>query len=424
MEVTRPLIVGVVSNMRRPLAMALVGLLVGAALINLIEQDPGYVFISIAEFTIETSFWFALLFWLLAWGLISLTLGALRVLFRGRRWVSGWVGERKTRNAGALTNQGLINFIEGHWGRARRQLLRSARYSDVPLVNHLVAAQASFRLGDLEEMRRQLGLAETVEAGAGIALELTQAELQLTAGQYEEALATMVRARSNASKHPHVLELLARAHRKLADWDALRELLPELRRHQLLESPHLSGLEAELWLAVLDNGCRGAADAAASASLWHSIPLAWRETGPLRRRYARCLVDRGLTASHEKSLIAMIDKQWDVGLVSFIGTYPPVDGKRLDKAIERWLENNGQDTVLLVAAARVAQYRGDWQQARLWFEKANTLEPTASTYMELARLVRAQGDGASADNYLRLGGDQLLEKIPLPSLPDLLSTPD
>jgi len=111
-------------------------------------------------------------------------------------------------------------------------------------------------------------------------------------------------------------------------------------------------------------------------------------------------------------------------LVLSAPTYPPVDGKRLDKAIERWLENNGQDTVLLVAAARVAQYRGDWQQARLWFEKANTLEPTASTYMELARLVRAQGDGASADNYLRLGGDQLLEKIPLPSLPDLLSTPD
>ena len=49
MGATRPSIVGVVSNMRRPLAMALVGLLVGAALINRIEQDPGYVFISIAE---------------------------------------------------------------------------------------------------------------------------------------------------------------------------------------------------------------------------------------------------------------------------------------------------------------------------------------------------------------------------------------
>ena len=60
MGATRPSIVGVVSNMRRPLAIALVGLLVGAALINRIEQDPGYVFISIAEVTIETSFWFAL----------------------------------------------------------------------------------------------------------------------------------------------------------------------------------------------------------------------------------------------------------------------------------------------------------------------------------------------------------------------------
>jgi len=213
--------------MRRFVTLAILGLLLGAGLVTLIEQDPGYVFVSVGDITVETSIWFALLLWLLAWAVLVLVFRVLGRLLRTRRAFSGWLGGRKTRNAAALTNRGLINFIEGHWERARKQLLRAARYSEAPLINHLIAAQASYRMGDHDETRRQLGMAESVEAGAGIALELTQAELQLSDGRYEQALATLVRARKNANKHPYVLELLARAHRQLGDWQSLRDLLPE-----------------------------------------------------------------------------------------------------------------------------------------------------------------------------------------------------
>ena len=409
--------------MRRLLIVILVGLVVGAALINLVERDPGYLFISLGDVTIETSFWFATILWLVVWALLSASLAALRTLLRGRQWISGWVVGRKTRNAGALTNRGLISFIEGHWARARRQLLRSARYSDAPLVNHLLAAQASYRLGDVDEMRRQLGLAETVEAGVGIALELTQAELQLTAGHNEEALATLVRARANASKHPHVLELLARVHRKLADWAALRDLLPELRRHDLLESPHLQGLEAELWFALLNTACQSAIDSNELQHVWQTIPLSWRETDSLRCRYIESLVARGMTAEHEKLLIAMLNKQWNTRLVRVIGSYPPADPKRLIKAIRRWLEGHGQEAVLLVAAARLAQHMGDWQQARSWFEEANKIEPQADTCMELVRLTSAQGDRVAADSYLQLAGSQLLDELPLAPIPEKANSP-
>ena len=409
--------------MRRLLIVTLVGLVIGAALINLVEQDPGYVFISLGDVTIETSFWFATVLWLVVWALLSASLAALRTLLRGRQWISDWVVGRKARNAGALTNRGLISFIEGHWARARRQLLRAARYSDAPLVNHLLAAQASYRLGDVDEMRRQLGLAETVEAGVGIALELTQAELQLTAGHNEEALATLVRARANASKHPHVLELLARVHRKLADWPALRDLLPELRRRDLLDSPHLQGLEAELWFALLDTACSSELDANELQNVWQTIPLSWREKDSLRCRYIEALVARGMTAEQEKLLIAMVTKQWNKQLVRVIGSYPPADPKRLMKALHRWLESHGQEVVLLVAAARLAQHMGDWQQARSWFEEANKIEPKADTCMELARLASAQGDRAAADAYLRLAGSRLLDGLSLAPIPDKADSP-
>ena len=87
--------------MRRLLIVTLVGLVIGAALINLVEQDPGYVFISLGDVTIETSFWFATVLWLVVWALLSASLAALRTLLRGRQWISDWVVGRKARNAGS-----------------------------------------------------------------------------------------------------------------------------------------------------------------------------------------------------------------------------------------------------------------------------------------------------------------------------------
>ena len=83
-----------------------------------------------------------------------------------------------------------------------QQRLRGARNTEAPLLNYLMAARASYALNEADKMREYLGAAEESESQAGIAVELTQAELKLDAGQYEQALATLVRARRNAGRHP------------------------------------------------------------------------------------------------------------------------------------------------------------------------------------------------------------------------------
>jgi len=388
--------------MRRLLIISVLGLLVGVGLVTLIQRDAGYVFVSFGDTTVETSVWFAVLVWLLAWGLLGLAWRGLRGVFRVRSAMAGWLGSRKARNAAALTNRGLITFIEGNWARARRQLLRAARYSEAPLVNHLLAAQASFRLGDLDEMRRQLGAAESVESGAGIALELTQAEMQLSAGHYEQALATLVRARANAGKHPHVLELLAVAHRRLGDWEALRDLLPELRKHGILDLPVLDGLEPEIWTRLLDNAGRDDGEGVNGLDrIWQSIPPVQRELDALRRCYLRRLIALGAYAKAERLLVDMLDKRWDQDLVSLVGRFPPQKSERMLKIVQRWLTSQGPKPVLLLAAGRVALHAEDWNRAQEWLQDARHAEPTVESCLELARLREAQGDRNAAEDLFR-----------------------
>ena len=97
--------------MRGLIVLVLMGLVLGAVLVNQVDQGGGYVYISLGDVVVETSAWFALLLWLVIWGLLAFLLGTIRRVWGTQRVLSGWMGLRKSRNATALTNRGLISFI-------------------------------------------------------------------------------------------------------------------------------------------------------------------------------------------------------------------------------------------------------------------------------------------------------------------------
>ncbi len=385
------------------------GLALGAGVTMLLQYDPGYLYISLGHYTVETSLWLALVGWLALWLLLALIVRGLGRLLRARRGLKLWLGGRKHRNAAALTNRGLVSFIEGNWDRSRKQLLRAARYSEVPLVNHLIAAQASFRLGDLEEMRRQLGLADNVGTDVGVALELTQAELQLAGGNYEQALATLVRARANASKHPHVLELLARSHWALSDWQALRELLPELRKHGLLKAPELAGMERALWDALMA-GAQGEDDA---IKLWRDAPSAFRDSVSFQRRYLAVLVELGATDKAVQEVLSLLAKQWHSELLLFLSALKPKEPNTVLKQLRKWLEQRGDEPALLLSAGCMALQAERFDDAASWLQASYRLEPSRAAAFSLAQYYEASGDKdqacalwrevAAADEQARVG---------------------
>jgi HemY protein len=204
--------------MRKIFIYSLIGLLLGVGIVALIEIDPGYVLVAYGNYTVETSLWVGALVLLLFTGLVYLLVRLVRRILGGRNSLAGWWGSLRARQGVHLTNRGLINFIEGNWSKARRQLLRGAKSNEAPLINYLIAARASYQLYEHDKMREYLGAAEASETDAGIAVEITQAEMKLGAGQYEQALATLVRARRNAGRHPYVLNLLRKVYEGLKDW--------------------------------------------------------------------------------------------------------------------------------------------------------------------------------------------------------------
>ncbi|MEQ9465201.1 MAG: heme biosynthesis HemY N-terminal domain-containing protein [Haliea sp.] len=405
--------------MRKLLLLALIALLLGVAVVALIENHPGYVLIAYGNYTVETSLWVGIVLLVLATLVLYAVFALLRKLLRGQRVFSGWLGQRKTRQASRLTHRGLISFIEGNWEPARRQLLRGAEHSEVPLLNYLVAARASFQLGDHDRMREYLGAAEKSDSEAGIAVELTQAELKLRGNQYEQAVATLERARRNAGKHPHVLKLLSTAYLGLEDWEALLKLLPELRKYHVLPEEELLQLERQVYTQLLQASVAlDAAGDAGSSHLqqrWQTMPRSLRQDSAMLQLYVGLLVREGDHAAADKTIQRALKQDWDSELARLYG-YVELDnpGRQLAQA-ETWLAAYPRDPQLLLSLGRLACRHQLWGKARNYFEASYKQRRSPEVCAELGRLLAALGEERASATAFREG--LLLREKNLPQLP-------
>ena len=401
--------------MRRLFALVLIALLLGVGIVAVIETDPGYVLVAYGNYTVETSLWVGILMLALFTLGVYLILRLFRRLLGGQESLASWIGGRRARASSRLTTRGLISFIEGNWTRARRQLLRGARNSEAPLVNYLMSARASYRLNEPDKMREYLGAAEDAEAEAGIAVELTQAELRLHSGKYEQALATLVRARRNAGRHPYVLDLLHRAYYGLKDWPELAALLPELKKYKVLSAQALENLEREVHTEMLAASARADDSGEALRQAWQKMPGALKQDAGVVDKYVALLVQCGHHAAAEKFIPRALKQNWDSSLVREFGYVQGSDSAKQLTQAESWLPAHTDDAQLLLCLGRLAAREKLWGKARDYFESSYRLERSAEICAELGRLLVALGEPKVAAAYFREGLQ--LKETGLPDLP-------
>ncbi len=411
--------------MRKLFILVLVALLLGVGIVAVIETDPGYVLVAYGNYTVETSLWVGVLLLVVFTFLVYLAVRLLRRLVGGQASLVSWVGGRRARAASRLTTRGLISFIEGNWTRARRQLLRGAKNSEAPLINYLMAARSSYRLNEPDKMREYLGAAEDAESEAGIAVELTQAELRLHSGQYEQALATLVRARRNAGRHPYVLDLLRRAYYGLKDWSELAELLPELKKYKVMPADALESLEREVYLQKLSASATVADDTGdALRAAWNKIPGHLKNDPAVLYEYVALLVKGEQHAAAEKVILRALKQHWDSKLVREYGLVVGQDSARQLAHAEAWLPQHTDDAQLLLTLGRLSARESLWGKARDYFENSYRLERTPEVCAELGRLLVALEEPKVAGAYYREGlllSEPALPELPVPERPSTLA---
>lgn len=401
----------------RFVALLLAFLFIAISLAIGLREDNGYVLMSWGETTVEMSLAMLVLLTGLVftgiWFVVRILVGVWRLPAR----LAALRRRMRLKRARESLTRGLIEMSEGRWRESEKSLTRHARHSETPLPHYLMAARAAQMQGAHERRDNHLRLAYETTPAATVAVLLTQAELQLAHKQLERALATLTRLRELAPNHAFVLRLLAQLHETREDWDAVHELLPEVRKRDALEPSALEAMTTNVYRVLLaDAAMRKDSDRA--EALWGELPRPLRQVPDLVFNHAEALRAGGRDDDAEALLRGVLRQRWDDRLALQYGLLKTTDPSRQLGRAEAWLRERGDTPVLLLTCGRLCMRNSLWGKARSYLESSIANGPRPDTWHELARLLQHTGEPdrsaecTSKGLLLALGGGSGLDGLP------------
>lgn len=339
----------------------------------------------------------------------ALALIALYFIFNFLRFLLGFkrrLNERRDNKLAVLANkqltQGLIQFTEGHWNKSEKLLTDNVAYSETPLLNYLAAARAAHMQEAYDRRDDYLKTASQQGEGAQIAVAASQADMQFSSSQLEQARATLIHLLELSPKHPYGLKLLAKIYYQQEDWNNLFNLLPDLDKLALIKENDNKKYQKTTLRGVFSS-LSNKKDIRNLQGLWKKLPESAQQNPEILLLYCEALSDVGEEEQSNKLLIAELNKNPNEELFERYGL---IEHKNLGKSIkeaEKWLLENDKSPMLLLALARLNRKYQLWGNSKSYYNASLNFSPSAAVYLEFASFLEELGEQENAELCYKKG---------------------
>ena len=386
----------------RTLISALIFLALSVALVSLLNQGNGYALLGYGGWTVEGSLALFILLDLALFLVLYLAIRAMVRIWSTPERLHAWKNNREAKRARNSMANGLMDLAAGNWKSAEQKLLKHVDSADKPLLNYLAAAHAAQQQGATEKRDSYLQLAHQSMPSADIAVTLTQAELQLSNQQMEQALATLMHLRQIAPTNGHVLKLLKDLYMQLGDWSNLLQLLPDLHKREVISRGELDDLELRAHIEMMRQTAAGQNQEDLDA-VWRNTPKRLRNNSDIVLIYARYLLDNQAEERAEHLLMDALSNRWDERLIELYGMLHKINPARQLSRAEALLSQHRQSPALLLALAHICLRDKLWGKARSYLEASIGAKPSPEAHLELGTLLEQMGEKELAMVNLRAG---------------------
>ena len=328
--------------MKRLLILLCACVVLGGFLVYQMQNDSGYVLIVWGDTSVEMSIWFGLAILLAVLFVLYLVITMIRGGFRGIYATKQKITGYSSGKAQQQTIAGLIDFIEGDWSPAHKKLTRAAKKVSSPIINYLVAARCAYEMNNEQEVLQLLHQAEKSTHQSELAVALTQARMQLSNQQFEQALATLARAEKINPNHHVVLTLQQQVYVALKDWAALKKCLPKLHQKKIGSVEQRYHLEQTLYQecmmdCIVKNVSSSLEDKFSTLQqCWDATPKHFRKDKKIISTYADELIILKKYDVAETVLSQALSKQWSDDWVEQYGLIVSAQPEQQLKKAEKW----------------------------------------------------------------------------------------
>lgn len=365
-----------------------------------LSHDPGYLLITINKWSIETTLWVAIAALLITFFVMHTFLLFVNWTINIPTSWKRWRAKRRAHKAQSKTRQGLIEFSEGYWLQAKNHLIKALPDTDTPLFNYLTAARAAQEMGDNELRDDYLREAQQSMPDAKIAVELTQAQLQLANKQWEQALATLKHLQTLAPHHPYVLKLLMHLYEEVKDWPQLIGLLPELKQNHIVKGNEFKRLQQHVYLQAVNDLIKQD-QMLTLKDIMEKLPKNLSHDPELVAVYGRYLLEKSQYADAEVLIRRSLRKHFNDQLIELYGLIKN-DVAQLG-FIESLAKEYGRSAALQLCLGRLCEHKHLWGKARTYFEESIRLGASPAAYAALGTLLAQINEEQASYQAFRSG---------------------
>ena len=372
--------------MKRLVVISLCSVLFAGLLGTLVARDPGYVLIAYQDYRFQTSLWIMVALVLVTGVVLYYLLWLIRLVLISQSSLWEWSVERKAKRAHDLTNKGMALLASGEYARAEKYLLSGADQHNQPGTYYLAAAKAAEAQQHSEQRETLLRKAVEADGELSDAVSISAAEMAGERGDWQRCLDSLQNVKANGL----VLRLQKRALCELKDWQALADLLPVLRRAELVPIAFEKTLVLHRLTAKnLDDDGR--------VNLFKKLSDNIRTESEIVICFVQSIVDE---RTAEVNLRRAIKKDWQPQYIQAYASLGSLTLTTRIKHAESWLKKH-DDADVNFALATMYEKAGDRAKARTACKKSIDQTPSQRSVTMMADFLANEGDYATSNDYLK-----------------------
>ncbi len=353
------------------------------------KADPGYALLSRGDWSVEMTLVLLVLGLIASMMLIFILIYLLYKVLGIPEKVIRWNSDRKHKRANKNANAGMIQLAEGNWKDAERFLGKDVNASDTPLLNFIAAAKAAQEQGKLSQRDNYLLLAFKHYPQAKLAICISQAELEIAAKQYEQALLTLKHIQEQAPYHGQVLKMLVDLYNKMSKWDEIKELLPVLKQRRIYPPEEFAQLEINTFQQILKDCVNEENQDIGLQKLnncWSSLSKQLTKDLEMRCLYCQLLIELEQYHAANNIIRETVKKQWSDEMVQLFGLVQEDNPLEQLKFAESLLKKQAKNPVLLFSLGQISLMNQLWGKAKDYIRESIDIKPDAEKWYVLGHL--------------------------------------
>jgi HemY protein len=306
--------------------------------------------------------------------------------------------ERTRSRLRQALNDALLAFFQGRYASAEKSAAAALMGDETKGVAAIIAARSAHELGRFNEREQFLDQAKGAAPEVDQARLTTLADLLVSQGRHEEALAVLKDLSARDSRNLRLLRLKLQAEQAMRNWDEVLSTAASLLK---LGGIGPAEAAAARRAAHLGNLNRKAQDAAGLAAYWKQLPTEMRMDAAVAATAARYHLALGGNAEALAIIEQALEREWNPSLVALYGDAAGPEALPQIERAERWLRTHARDPALLLALGKLCMRQGLWGKAQSYIEASLALEPTHDGHMTLAALMEKIGRPQEAEKHFR-----------------------